>query len=155
MRVTTNQEMRMSMGKKILMIDDDVNLTNVFRLVCAAKGYDFEAAHSAAEGLRKITEVSPDVIILDVIMEDFVAGFRVLSELRAGGPGSPYEAHSTVPVIMLTSVTSRTHVNFNEMVGTALLPVDAFIEKPVKPGDILSIIEKSLSSARQSGTQGQ
>jgi DNA-binding response OmpR family regulator len=147
-------ETRMTMGKKILMIDDDVNLTNVFRLVCTAKGYEFDAAHSAAEGLRKITEVSPDLIILDVIMEDFVAGFRVLSELRTSAPGSVYGAHSTVPVIMLTSVTSSTHVNFNEMVGTALLPVDAFIEKPVKPADILSIIEKTLSSAQKRDPSG-
>ena len=131
-------------GHKLLMIDDDVNLVNVFRLVCVAKGYEFHAAHSAAEGLEKIREVDPDLIILDVIMEDFVAGFRVVSELRAAVPDSPYWAYRDVPIVMLTSVTSKTHINFSDRVGTALLPVDAFVEKPVKPSEILGRIEAIL-----------
>lgn len=137
----------MAERRKILMIDDDENLVNVFRLVFGAKGYDFHSAHSAAAGLGRILEVSPDLIILDVIMEDFVAGFRVLSELRTGGPGSRYAQHARTPIIMLTSVSSRTHVNFNEMVGTALLPVDVFVEKPVKPADILATVERVLAAS--------
>ena len=135
----------MTTGKKILMIDDDVNLVNVFRLVCEAKGYHFSAAYSAREGLQKIRDVEPDLIILDVIMEDFVAGFRVVSELRAGDSGSAYAAYSRIPILMLTSVTTKTNVDFKDRVGTALLPVDAFMEKPAKPGDILARIEAMLS----------
>jgi DNA-binding response OmpR family regulator len=135
----------MGSGRRLLMIDDDVNLVNVFRLVCTAKGYEFFAAHSAAEALTKIPEVEPDLIILDVIMEDFVAGFRVVSELRAGGPGAPLAKYSKVPIIMLTSVTSKTHLNFSDRVGTALLPVDDFIEKPVKAAEILAKIEALLT----------
>jgi len=130
--------------KKILMIDDDVNLVNVIKLVLEAKNYEFAAAYSAAEGLTKITEFNPDLIILDVIMEDFVAGFRVVSELRTGGPNSKYSAYSTIPILMLTSVTAKTNVNFSDKVGTALLPVDAFIEKPVKPAELLAKIEELL-----------
>jgi len=135
----------MTFGKKLLMIDDDANFVDVFRLVCSARGYRFFAAHSAAEGLAKILEVEPDLIILDVIMEDFVAGFRVLRELRAAAPSSPYARFSTIPIIMLTSVTSKTHVDFAGRVGTALLPVDAFVEKPTKPADILAKIDAMLA----------
>lgn len=136
------------MAAKILMIDDDQNLVGVFRLVCQAKGYEFHAAGSAAEGLRRIAEVAPDLIILDVIMEDFVAGFRVLSELRAD-PESPLARFAHVPIIMLTSVTARTHLDFAELVGTSLLPVDAFVEKPVKPGEMLARIDALLRAAAQ------
>jgi DNA-binding response OmpR family regulator len=80
-----------------------------------------------------------------VIMEDFVAGFRVVSELRAGAPDSPLARFSGVPIIMLTSVTRKTHVNFADRIGTALLPVDEFIEKPVKPAEILAKIEAILA----------
>jgi DNA-binding response OmpR family regulator len=131
--------------KKILMIDDDVNLVNVIRTVFELKGFIFEAAHSASEGLRKIKEINPDLIILDVIMEDFVAGFRVLSELRTGGPHSDYSKYSKVPILMLTSVTSKTTISFNEKVGTALLPVDVFMEKPVKPVELLNKINEILN----------
>ncbi|NWF49999.1 MAG: response regulator, partial [Ignavibacteriaceae bacterium] len=110
------------------------------------KNFEFAAAYSASEGLNKIIEFNPDLIILDVIMEDFVAGFRVVSELRTGGPNSKYASYSTIPILMLTSVTSKTNVNFSDKVGTALLPVDAFIEKPVKPAELLSKIEELLVS---------
>jgi DNA-binding response OmpR family regulator len=133
--------------KKVLMIDDDANLVSVFRAVFEAKGYAFAAAHSAASGLEAIESYAPDLIILDVIMEDFVAGFRVVSELRAGGPDSKLAAFSKVPILMLTSVTSKTRVDFNERVGTALLPVDAFMEKPVKPAELLARVEALLGSA--------
>jgi CheY-like chemotaxis protein len=133
------------MMKKILMIDDDVNLVQVIKMVLEAKGYQFAEAHSASEGLQKIKEVHPDLIILDVIMEDFVAGFRVVSELRTKPPGSEYSAFSKIPILMLTSVTAKTNMNFSERVGTSLLPVDSFVEKPVKPAELLEKIEDLLS----------
>jgi selenocysteine-specific elongation factor len=134
----------MEQKKKILMIDDDANLVNVIKLVLESKGFEFAAAYSAVEGLSKIVEFNPDLIILDVIMEDFVAGFRVVSELRTGGPDSKYAAYSNIPILMLTSVTAKTNVNFSDKVGTALLPVDVFIEKPVKPAELLARIEELL-----------
>jgi selenocysteine-specific elongation factor len=141
----------MEQRKKILMIDDDVNLVNVIKLVLEAKNFEFAAAYSAVEGLSKITEFNPDLIILDVIMEDFVAGFRVVSELRTGGPNSKYSAYSSIPILMLTSVTAKTNMNFSDKVGTALLPVDAFIEKPVKPAELLAKIEELLVSHPENG----
>ena len=137
--------------KRILMIDDDVNLVSVFKMVCEAKGYEFTEAYSAAEGLEKIAEAKPDLIILDVIMEDFVAGFRVVSELRTGDPDSKYSAFSNIPILMLTSVTQKTDIDFSGQIGTALLPVDAFMEKPVKPNEVLSKIEELLTKAEEMG----
>ena len=136
----------MGARQKILMIDDDVNLVSVFRLVCEKKGYEFHSAGSAVQGLAAMEAVEPDLVIIDVIMEDFVAGFRVVNELRAS-PSSRYARFSLVPIIMLTSVTSKTQVNFAERVGTALLPVDAFVEKPVKPAEMLATIESVLARA--------
>ena len=141
------------MAKKILMIDDDINLVNVVKMVLEAKEYLFFSAHSAVEGLEKIKECNPDLIILDVIMEDFVAGFRVVSELRTSGPDSEFSTYSKIPILMLTSVTTKTNVNFSEKVGTALLPVDAFIEKPVKPGRLLTKIGELLEIDENPGVK--
>ncbi len=137
----------MRANKMILMIDDDVNLVNVVKMVFEAKGYEFSEAHSAVEGLEKITKVNPDLIILDVIMEDFVAGFRVVSELRTIEGDSKYSAYAKTPILMLTSVVRKTKFDFNEHVGTALLPVDAFVEKPVKPAYLLDKVEELLQKA--------
>jgi len=137
----------MRANKMILMIDDDVNLVNVVKMVFEARGYEFSEAHSATEGLERIIEVNPDLIILDVIMEDFVAGFRVVSELRATEGDSKYRAYAKIPILMLTSVTMKTRFDFSAHVGTALLPVDVFVEKPVKPADLLARVEELLQKA--------
>jgi CheY-like chemotaxis protein len=100
-------EVEVSERKKILMIDDDINLVNVFRTVFETKGYDF------------------------------------------AGENSEYSAFSKIPILMLTSVTSKTNLDFSERVGTALLPVDAFMEKPVRPGELLTIIEKLLATGEK------
>ena len=131
--------------KKILMIGDDVNLVNIFKTVFVVNGFIFEAVHSASEGLKKIKEMDPDLIILDVIMEDFDAGFRIVSELRTSEPGSEYHSYSKVPILMLTSVTSKTTITFNEKVGTSLLPIDASMEKPVKPEELLEKVNEILN----------
>jgi len=144
----------MAAGRKILMIDDDVNLVDVFKLVCEAKGFEFTAAYSASEGLEKIKQVEPDIIILDVIMEDFVAGFRVVSELRAGESNSEYSSYANIPILMLTSVTSKTNLDFSDRVGTALLPVDVFMEKPVKPAELLAKIEELLEAGSRESETG-
>lgn len=138
-------------NKRILMIDDDANLVAVIRTVLETKGYEFHSAHTATEGLGRIQEVRPQLIILDVIMEDFVAGFRVVSELRTAAPDSPFKRFEKVPILMLTSVKSKTTMDFSGRVGTALLPVDVFLEKPVQAGTLLSHIEKLLSAAEAGG----
>jgi CheY-like chemotaxis protein len=122
---------------------------NVFRLVFEKVGYAFRAAGSAAEGLDAIEQFVPELIILDVIMEDFVAGFRVVSELRAD-PHGRYARYASIPIVMLTSVTTKTQIDFADRVGTALLPVDMLVEKPVKPAEMLSIVESVL--ARSAGS---
>ena len=86
----------MTTGKKILMIDDDVNLVNVFRLVCEAKGYHFSAAYSAREGLQKIRDVEPDLIILDMSMPG-MGGVGFLKEISSAD-GTPRH-----PVLVLTA----------------------------------------------------
>jgi DNA-binding response OmpR family regulator len=76
----------------------------------------------------------------------------VVSELRAGNSASEYAAYSKIPILMLTSVTAKTNVDFRDRVGTALLPVDAFMEKPVKPAEILHRIEELLKAREESKT---
>jgi two-component system, OmpR family, response regulator MprA len=145
MAMETTQTAHVSADRKrILMIDDDINLVNVIRTVLETRGYEFHSAHTATEGLERIRELHPDLIILDVIMEDFVAGFRVVTELRTAAPDSPYKRFETVPILMLTSVTSKTTLDFSDRVGTALLPVDVFLEKPVRPFELLEHIQKLL-----------
>lgn len=137
----------MTAATKIYMIDDDKDLVDVVRWVLEAKGYAFESAATAEEAMAHFAEVNPDLVILDVMMEDVVAGFRVVSFLR------DYEAHpgnaafASVPILMMTSIQQKTKMKFSDDAGSRLLPIDAFLEKPVKPQVLLDTISRLLGAS--------
>jgi len=137
----------MSAAKKIYMVDDDKDLVDVVRWVLEAKGYTVASAGTAEEAMAHMADVSPDLVILDVMMEDVVAGFRVVSFLR------DYEAHpenaafASVPILMMTSIQQKTKMKFADDAGSRLLPIDAFLEKPVKPQVLLDTIARLLGSS--------
>jgi len=80
-------------------------------------------AASRAEGMEAVQAFSPDLIILDVMMEQPDDGIAMAQELRRAG--------STVPIIMLTSVGQVTGMKYGR--DNDLVPVEVFFEKPVRP----------------------
>jgi DNA-binding response OmpR family regulator len=79
------------------------------------------------EGKQALGTFKPDVMILDVMMEQPDDGLALAQELRREG--------NTVPILMLTSVGRVTGMSYDR--DNDLVPVDAFFEKPVRPGDLL------------------
>ena len=69
-------------GRRVLMIDDDERVLALARLMLAKDGVIVETASSAAEGLAKLAETPPDLVILDVIMPD-LTGWEALRRIRA------------------------------------------------------------------------
>jgi DNA-binding response OmpR family regulator len=130
-------------NEKILIIDDDDDLVHALRLPLEAAGYEVFRAASGNEGLEKIKEVSPDLIILDVMMDTTTEGFHVSLALRSPDPRSEYKEYSQVPILMLTSIHSITSLRFGP--DKEYLPVDAFIEKPIEPAELLKKVRKLLA----------
>jgi DNA-binding response OmpR family regulator len=80
--------------ERILVIDDDVTLTNTLRRGLAYEGYTVEAANSSRKGLTLARELTPDLVILDLMLPE-LDGFEVLARLR--------QADAELPVLMLTA----------------------------------------------------
>lgn len=127
------------------MVDDDTYLVQVVQWVFEAEGYEFHSAPCAKDALETVDELAPDLIILDVMMEDVVAGFRVLNALRNSPDKARNDRYSRVPVLMFTSIQQRTKMKFSQDAATALLPIDAFLEKPVQPKALLEKVAELLS----------
>lgn len=137
----------MSERKTIYMVDDDADLVDVVKWVLEAKGYAFASAGSAEEAMRNIGGVNPDLVLLDVMMEDVVAGFRVVSFLRDVDSHPENRRFAHVPILMMTSIQQKTRMKFADDAGTRLLPIDAFLEKPVKPQVLLDTIARLLGTS--------
>jgi CheY-like chemotaxis protein len=130
-------------NEKILIVDDDPDLAEVMRLTLESVGYQVFSAASGAEGLEKVKEVEPDLIILDVMMDYTTEGFQVSLQLRNPEPDSEYAAYRDVPVLMLTALHSTTSLRFGP--DDDYLPVDDFVEKPLEAGALLDKVRELLA----------
>ncbi len=129
------------MPAKILIIEDNPDMALAVRMPLEAHGFQTFDAASGEEGLQKVKEVNPDLIILDVMMETATAGFQVSLELRSPDPQSEFAAYRHVPILMLTAIHTTTSLRFGP--DEAYLPVDDFVDKPIDP-DLLVAKVKGL-----------
>ena len=127
---------------KILVIEDDPDMVMAIRMPLEAHGYEVFTASTGQEGLQKVKEVNPDLIILDVMMETTTAGFQVSLQLRSPDPDSEYAAYRHIPILMLTAIHTTTSLRFGP--DEAYLPVDDFVDKPVDPDVLLEKIQALL-----------
>jgi len=119
---------------KILIVDDDPDVLEAGRLVLEKEGHDVVLAADRAEGMKKVAEESPDLLILDVMMEEPDDGFVMAQELRRQG--------NPVPIMMLTSVGTATGMQFGK--DDEMVPVDEFQSKPVDPATLVEKVARLL-----------
>ncbi len=134
------------MTNKVLIIDDDDDLVMTMRLPLEAHGYQVFRAANRREGLQKVEEVKPDIILLDVMMDSMTAGFDVCRTIRNPDPASEYAAYREIPIVMITAIHATASLRFAS--DKAQLPVDAFVEKPIEPEVLLSKVREHIDKHR-------
>jgi len=128
--------------KHVLIVDDDPDIVEAMRLILEAHEYEVTSAGNTADGLDAVLKTKPDVIILDVMMETDTDGFHFAYTLRNAESDSPYEPFKKTPILMLTAISQRTGMQFNPSNDEEFLPVDDFVEKPIKPEQLIAKIQK-------------
>ncbi len=134
------------MPDKILIVEDDPDMVTALRMPLEASGYEVYVASSGQEGLQKVKEVNPDLIILDVMMETTTAGFQVSLQLRSPDPKSEYAPYRNIPILILTAIHTTTSLRFGP--DEAYLPVDDFVDKPIDPEVLLSKVRALIEKSR-------
>ena len=125
---------------KIVIVDDDKDITTAVRVILENENYEVYDASNKKDGFEKVKSVKPDLAILDVMMDSMQDGFELSKDIRKI-PEFKY-----LPIILLTGIDSETGVSFKSAFGiTDMMPVDAYIEKPVMPNILLAEVKKLLS----------
>jgi DNA-binding response OmpR family regulator len=132
------------MRKKILIIDDDPDFREAVSSFLEINGFEVVQAENGARGLRMAKRERPDLVIMDIIMDERTEGFFAIQELRRS-PGM-----SGVPVFVLSSIYSRIE-DFTIAPERAWLEHDEFLAKPVNLNALLSRIRRRLESEEESG----
>jgi DNA-binding response OmpR family regulator len=119
---------------KILVVDDDPDVVEAVTAFLERAGYTVKSAVNRRDGMARVSSEKPDLIILDVMMEEPDDGFAMAQELRRDG--------FKKPILMLTSIARVTGLNYG--VDASTVPVDDFVEKPVTPAALLEKVAALL-----------
>ncbi len=130
--------------KKILIIDDDTDMVEAMKIALESVGYNVNSAPNGTLGLQELLNVKPDLVILDVMMETDTEGFNVAWAIRSDDENSKYAAFKNIPILMITAVGQEKKMKFDPKKDQEFLPVNDFVEKPVRPADLIAKVAKYL-----------
>jgi two-component system KDP operon response regulator KdpE len=115
--------------RRILVVDDEERMVRFIRMNLEHDGFQVSEAFKGKEAIQKIRDVTPDLILLDVMMPD-LDGFEVLETVREV---------SNVPVIMLTAKGEE-----DDRVRGLELGADDYVTKPFSPRELVSRVKAVL-----------
>ncbi len=121
---------------KILVVDDDPDVVEACQIVLEANQHTVLTAFNRADGMEKLKSQNPDLMILDVMMEQPDDGLKLAQEIRRDG--------MDIPIIMLTSVSKVVGMEFGK--DDDLVPVNEFFEKPIKPSILVDKVNELLGN---------
>ena len=116
----------------ILCVDDDADILEAAKLVLEANGFVFAGARSAEEALKTCGKTAPDLMMVDLMMEEVDAGTSLVTQLRARG--------SQVPIFMLSSVGD----SLNATTDYSELGLAGVFQKPLDPDKLISTLRAKL-----------
>jgi len=123
--------------KKILLVDDDIDLLEQNKLLLTSKGFEVVTAETGAEGYKKFIEEKPDACLLDLIMEQHDSGFILCHRIKK------HELGKKIPVFLLTSATYETGFKFSASTEEERewLKCDGILNKPVIVEEVITKFE--------------
>ena len=124
--------------KKILIVDDDAIFVESLCTLLDSQGYAIITASDGKSGLKKAQDEKPALILLDVMMARKTEGYDVARKLKKDGNTK------AIPVILITGIKEAASIPYELKPDEDWLPVTAVLEKPVKPDELLKIVEANI-----------
>ena len=124
---------------KILVVEDDPDIQNALTTILEVKNYEIVIASDGIEGLAKLREEKPDLMILDLLMPK-MDGFAVCKELK----DPRWSKYANIPILILSSVREEMSRRRYELETGLELGVNDYVEKPIVPEVLLERVEKLL-----------
>lgn len=121
--------------RKVLVVDDEPSIAKILRKQLEVAGFEVAVAVDGEEGLAKVREWKPELVLLDVMLPK-LNGHEVCKALKAD------PTLSRIPVIMLTAKTQRQDQDLAQQQGA-----DAFLTKPFQLSELLVKVKGLLGQA--------
>jgi CheY-like chemotaxis protein len=133
------------LGKIVLLVDDDPDFVAQERTLLELIGFDVHTAASANEARRLLTQITPDLAIVDLMMEHPDAGFTLCHHIKHKGP-----AGKEIPVIMVSAVAAKTGLEFDAATDEerSWVKADAMLAKPLRFDQLRREISRLINGAK-------
>jgi twitching motility two-component system response regulator PilG len=131
----------MADAPKVLVIDDDADFQASVRCVLEDHGYSVFEAYSGKEGLSKLVEHDPDVIVLDIIMDTGSEGYIVNAAIRYQ---DEYARYRDIPIIMVSSIQASPDELYPQAVEVSMIRPNRYLTKPLDILGFLEAVEKAV-----------
>jgi DNA-binding NtrC family response regulator len=118
--------------KKILIIDDDVDITNSIKIILTANGFEAYTAVDGNDGIAAVDRYNPDLVLCDMMMEQVDAGSKVAHRIK--------RKNKKLPVYLLSSIAEATVQN----IEMEKLGFSGVFQKPVSPDLMIETIKQAL-----------
>ena len=125
--------------RKILIVDDDCDFVEAVSAFLEAHGYEVVKARDGKEGLKLAKLAHPDLIIMDIVMNERTEGFFTVQEIRRTAE------LETVPIFVLSSLYSQV-TDFGIPPDSGWLAHDEFLTKPVDLPELLAKIQQRMGA---------
>lgn len=127
---------------KILVVDDDPDFREAMTAILESASYDVVTAVNAADGTQKILSEHPDLILLDIMMDSLFDGYSLCHAIRTS---KEFEGVRATPIIFVSAVRQIAGSRFGfKGEEQGMTGPDDYIDKPVKPADLLARIARFL-----------
>lgn len=130
--------MEIGKNKLVLLADDDIDYLNQMKLQLETVGFNVVTAESQKEAEDKLKDITPDLVVSDLMMERYDGGFGLAKTVKQRNPNTP--------VILVTSVTSALGLKFNTSNEDekSWIKADVLLNKPIRFEQLLKEINKLM-----------
>lgn len=125
--------------KKVVCIEDELEMIELVKLILSRHNFQVTGAVGGQQGLDKIAEIKPDLVLLDLMMPE-MDGWEVYQKMKAS------EEMRDIPVIVVTAKAQ----SIDRVLGLHIARVDDYITKPFGPQELLESVERVLDSKARS-----
>lgn len=129
----------MASGKKILVIDDDADFRASIRPLLESEGFAVIEASSGKIGLELLVEHTPDVIVLDVMMETLEEGYGVNQAVKYQ---DRYKDFRHIPIIMVSSIQETPLERYPYAEAVDMIQPNRYLSKPLDIGKFLEVVRR-------------
>jgi len=125
---------------RVLVVDDDPDFRGQMRMMLEAAGHEVVEASDVEGAMEALKQGSPDLAVLDLMMENTDDGFVLAHRIKS--------LHPDLPVVLVTAVTRETGMEFDlSREGGGWIKADAILAKPIRYEQLARELERLLPDA--------